>query len=224
MNAELIRRFRGDVTSSWNPITGCLHGCIYCWARRYASRLAEMGVEPYRTKGFQPSFVEERLRRTFGKDEFIFVSDMGDMWGEWVPEDWIRAVLKCVRRFRATFFFLTKNPRRYHEFLDEIPRNSLLGATIESNLDHGVTKAPSVRDRYLAMKNLNYPYKSVVIEPILEFDEGFLDWIREIKPITVYVGYDNYGNRLPEPPRKKTLELIKRIREFTHVSTSLQEE
>lgn len=223
MATELIRRFMGEVTGSWNPITGCLHGCVYCWARAYAVRLAGMGIEPYKSKGFQPSFVESRLRKTFAKEEFVFVSDMGDMWGKWVPEGWIRSVLNRVRSSKAAFFFLTKNPRRYYEFILEMPHNSLLGATIESNIDHGVTKAPSVRERYLAMKSLNYPYKCVVIEPILDFDMGFLDWIREINPVTVFVGYDNYGKRLPEPSRKKTIQLIKGLREFTHVSTSLYE-
>ncbi|MEM2905922.1 MAG: DUF5131 family protein [Candidatus Bathyarchaeia archaeon] len=219
---ELIRRFRGDTTGSWNPITGCLHECRYCWARRYAVRLAGMGVEPYRSHGFKPAFVETRLRKTFRKDDLIFVSDMGDMWGSWVPAAWIRAVLASVRGSRGAFLFLTKNPARYHEFIDEVPRNSLLGATIESNLEHEVSKAPSARERFEAMRSLNYPYKCLVIEPILDFDEGFLAWIKEIKPITVHVGYDNYENRLREPARGKTQELINSLREFTHVSTSFQ--
>ena len=24
--------------STWNPVTGCLHGCEYCYARRIAER------------------------------------------------------------------------------------------------------------------------------------------------------------------------------------------
>ena len=48
-----------EVTDTWNPITGCLHGCIYCWARRYAERLSKMGVQPYASRGFQPTFIEE---------------------------------------------------------------------------------------------------------------------------------------------------------------------
>lgn len=30
--------------STWNPVTGCLHGCEYCYARRIAERFA--GFEP----------------------------------------------------------------------------------------------------------------------------------------------------------------------------------
>ena len=34
---------------SWNPITGCLHGCNYCYARRMAKRFSRgtgEGVNP----------------------------------------------------------------------------------------------------------------------------------------------------------------------------------
>jgi len=33
----------------------------------------------------------------------------------------------------------------------------------------------------------------------------------------VYVGYDNYDNRLPEPPLKKTLMLLDDLSEMTFV-------
>ena len=64
---------------SWNPITGCLHNCVYCWARRYSKRLAELGIEPYKTHDFKPAFAEWRLRQKFPRGEFVFVSDMGAM-------------------------------------------------------------------------------------------------------------------------------------------------
>ena len=27
-------------THTWNPVTGCLHDCEYCYARRFISRFA----------------------------------------------------------------------------------------------------------------------------------------------------------------------------------------
>ena len=27
---------------TWNPVTGCLHGCEYCYARRIAERFGKM--------------------------------------------------------------------------------------------------------------------------------------------------------------------------------------
>ena len=32
-------------THTWNPITGCRHGCDYCYARRQVGRFAPHGPE-----------------------------------------------------------------------------------------------------------------------------------------------------------------------------------
>ncbi|HIE18111.1 TPA: DUF5131 family protein [Candidatus Bathyarchaeota archaeon] len=207
--------------TTWNPITGCLHNCIYCWARKYSKRLAAMGIEPYKTYDFKPAFAEWRLRQRFPKRESVFVSDMGDMWGDWVPREWIERVLRVLRTKRDSwFFFLTKNPKRYHEFQDRFISNMMLGVTIETNRPYKVTRAPLPRERFEAMRDLNWSYKVVVIEPILDFDPEFIDWIREIRPERVHIGYDNYGNRLQEPRLEKTLALKKELDKITEVETS----
>jgi DNA repair photolyase len=33
------------VTETWNPITGCSHECVYCWARRLESPAGCRGGE-----------------------------------------------------------------------------------------------------------------------------------------------------------------------------------
>ncbi|MDH5688454.1 MAG: phage Gp37/Gp68 family protein, partial [Candidatus Bathyarchaeota archaeon] len=161
----------GEITETWNPITGCLHNCVYCWARGYASRLASMGVKPYNTEGFKPAFAEWRLKQRLPRGRFFFVSDMGDMWGEWVPKKWIERVLGLLRsKFNSRFLFLTKNPGRYREFRAKFAQNMMLGATIETNRDYRLTKAPPPRERYEAMRSLDWKHKALVIEPILDFD------------------------------------------------------
>jgi len=186
-----------------------------CWSRNYAKRLASMGVEPYKTHGFNPTLAEWRLRKV-PNGKFIFVSDMSDMWGMWVSREWIERVLRVVRsKPRSWFFFLTKNPGRYLEFEGEFPNNVVLGATIETNRDYKLTGAPAPRERYEAMVKLKWRWKAVVIEPILDFDEEFIDWIYEISPVIVYVGYDNYNNRLPEPKLEKTMILLEALRGIT---------
>ncbi|MEM1550914.1 MAG: DUF5131 family protein [Candidatus Bathyarchaeia archaeon] len=201
-----------EITYSWNPIVGCLHNCIYCWSRRYAARLASRGVEPYKSRGFSPTLVESRLRQRLPDGRFIFVSDMGDMWGDWVPREWIERVLRVVRsKSRSRFLFLTKNPIRYLEFIDEFSDNTILGATIETNRDYKLSGAPSPRRRYETMLELDWKWKIIVIEPILDFDEEFIDWIYKIKPCMVYIGYDNYRNKLPEPSLSKTENLLKKL-------------
>ncbi|MEM1581526.1 MAG: DUF5131 family protein [Candidatus Bathyarchaeia archaeon] len=206
----------GEITNSWNPITGCLHMCSYCWARNYAKRLASMGVEPYKTHVFNPTLAEWRLKQRIPNGRFIFVSDMGDMWGDWVPEEWIDKVLRVVRsNLGSKFLFLTKNPKRYLEFKDEFSNNVVLGVTLETNRDYKLTKAPTPKERYEAMVRLDWKWKAIVIEPILDFDEEFIDWIYNISPKIVYVGYDNYGNNLPEPKLAKTEILLDALRGIT---------
>lgn len=33
-------------TRSWNPVTGCLHGCPYCYARKIAERFGTLFKGP----------------------------------------------------------------------------------------------------------------------------------------------------------------------------------
>lgn len=202
----------GEITETWNPITGCLHNCTYCWARRYAKRLASWGIKPYKTHGFNPAFAEWRLKQRLPKGRFIFVSDMGDMWGEWVPTEWIERVLTALRsKPNSKFLFLTKNPERYHEFQGRFAENMMLGATIETNRSYKLTKAPTPEERFEAMKKLDWQHKTIVIEPLLDFDPEFVKRINEIQPEIVYIGYDNYNNKLPEPKLSKAKMLVKKI-------------
>jgi hypothetical protein len=175
--------------------------------------------EKYRD-GFVPKLVERELKRRF-RGQFVFVSDMGDLFGEWVPSEWIVKVLDAIRNSPSSLFlFLTKNPKRYLEFVELFPRNVVLGATLESNREYEVSKAPSVLERYRSMEGLVFKNKLLCIEPIMDFDLGiFVKWIRDIRPSIVYVGYDNYGNSLCEPSRDKTEQLISELRAFTRVKT-----
>lgn len=221
--SELITRMFHEVTRTWSPVVGCEHNCIYC----YASDLAEGRLRhlPRYHDGFKPKLVVQELTKRFIRG-LIFVSNMGDLFGEWVTAEWIYRVNEAIRRSpKATFLFLTKNPARYHNFLDQFPLNVILGATIESNRDHsGLSSAPSVSIRAELMANITPRFsvrpKMVSIEPILDFDlDPFVELIVRIQPEFVYIGYDNHKKQLPEPSMEKTKALIAALREFTEVRT-----
>ena len=124
--------------ASWNPVTGCLHGCEYCYARRIAERFgwetdAEMlhdvhlpqrnmigNINPY-PYGFAPTILRYKLDepQRWKKPRTIFVCSMADLFGEWVPDEWIIDVLDACRRApQHRYLFLTKNPMRYDALED----------------------------------------------------------------------------------------------------------
>ena len=208
------------VSETWNPVIGCLHYCKYCWAMRLVERKLRFATDKYRDGFFRPKIIEKEFRKKFRPNTLVFVCDMGDLFGEWVEDSWIERVLSHIAKFpKTTFLLLTKNPYRYRFFMDSMPRNVLLGATIETNIDSismSYSNAPSVSARIVSMIYLaeKYPdYKRMIaIEPIMKFDDRFIDFIIIIRPSLVYVGYDNYNNHLPEPPLWKTKNLINRLR------------
>jgi len=211
------------VTRTWNPVTGCTHQCIYCWARMFVERRLRYRSPKYK-EGFIPKLHQEEFKKRFKPGEFIFVCDMGDLFCRGICDEWILKVLKHIARFpHTTFLLLTKNPQRYTGFIDLIPNNVVLGCTIETNRDdiykaHSISRAPLPSERYLIMKDIMWNQKFVSIEPVILFDtDKFFKIIVDINPKIVYIGYDNYGvlrrRRVPEPPIKQVLELVELLQE-----------
>jgi len=210
-----------QVARSWNPIVGCSNHCVYCWARAYAERLRERSRH-YRAPFERPRLILKRLNEAFKPGEVIFAVDMGDLFCDAIPDDWIRAILKAIARNpRTTFILLTKNPKRYLDFIDEIPGNVVLGATVETYDDelyvrHRISRAPPPSERLKAMRTLEWPRKFVCVEPILDFPDAreFAYEIASTGAELAYIGYDNYGHRLPEPELGKTYELLHELEEL----------
>ena len=217
---EEKNRMFNFIMKTWNPVVGCRHDCCYCWARKLAETKLKK-IERYKN-GFTPKLIDKELSKRF-KNEIVFVSDMGDLWGEWVPKEWILAVLDATKRSSKTnFFFLTKNPDRYLELLNLIPTNAILGATIETNRNTSTySKAPLPEDRVKAMQELRYRCSNnimVSVEPIMDFDLfNFLDSIKRIQPNFVVIGKDNYRNNLIEPDLEKILSFVHELEDFTKV-------
>lgn len=124
--------------STWNPVTGCLHECKYCYARSISERFSGKKVLKYGSRtildkpvlingkvspypyGFKPTFHRYHLNDYIGKKgRNIFVCSMADLFGSWVPDSWIEEVFKaCENAPQHNYLFLTKNPRRYVELIN----------------------------------------------------------------------------------------------------------
>jgi protein gp37 len=146
---------------SWNPVTGCLHNCPYCYARDIAKR--------FYSQGFVPTFIPERLAAP-GRMKVpskaaedvsyrnVFTCSMADLFGKWVPTEWIQAVLDQVSAHPEwNFLFLTKFPLRYREF--SFPSNAWVGTTV----DHQARVAAAEK----AMADVDAETKWLSIEPML---------------------------------------------------------
>lgn len=200
-------------TKTWNPHVGCYFECVYC-RPSFQRQLKRQRCS--KCKKYKPHFHRERLKRIPNR-KTIFVCGTGDI-ATCRFED-IMEILDALRRHAIThpmthYYFQSKYPQIFEQFLDRLPKKSILLTTLETNYDQDYVRyslAPPPSRRWADFKALKWPRKIVTVEPIMEFDyKQFLDMIVDIAPEAVYIGYNTRPKevKLPEPSEEKVWKLI----------------
>lgn len=160
---------------SWNPVTGCLHDCEYCYARDYANR--------FYTEKFKPTFHPERLEAPANTQlpanadgdpawRRVFTCSMADLFGKWVPQEWIKAVFQAIEAHDEwEYLCLTKFPQRLAEL--KWPGSVWAGTTVD--------KQARVENAEKSFAKVKAGVKWLSCEPLLEplkFSSlAMFDWV-----------------------------------------------
>lgn len=220
--------------STWNPVTGCMHGCEYCYARRIAERFGKKvpdysgypgshgGIHMVENKFdsnpypflFEPTFHANRLSEPQRKKpQTIFVCSMADLFGEWVPDKWIEEVFAaCERAPQHRYLFLTKNPERYAQLdrLAILPHrdNFWYGSTITDTTSRGFNGGIDL-NTFLS------------IEPLHEYLDAGLGSFGCVRLITIGAETGNRAKKII--PEKAWVDNICKAADLTHAAVFMKD-
>jgi protein gp37 len=165
---------------TWNPVTGCEHGCKFCYAREIAH--SERMADYYPNK-FEPTYHGYRLAapRNTSKPESsdprdgrVFVCSMADLFGKWVPDAWIESVFDaCLKSPHWEYLFLTKWPARYSRM--PLIQNAWYGASVIQQSD--VKRVEADMQKITSDKVIRWISLEPMLEPIRFDDIGWCDLI-----------------------------------------------
>lgn len=174
-----------------NTVTGCLHGCPFCYARKMFHRFH---------KSFTPTFHPERLLTPLQHKppSRIFEGSVTDMFGEWVEGQWLIDVFEMMSAaYWHDFIILTKNPYGIRKLYNEETGWYLGGGDYLPNVYLGVSVTDwSDFDRIDMLKQQWIGPKLVSFEPLIntdihEPDLSNINW--------VIIGAQTQPTRYPDP-------------------------
>ena len=173
---------------TWNPVTGCVKvspGCKHCYAETFAERFRDVVMPNGRLhvyhNGFDPQLRPDRLDHPFGwrTPRRVFVNSMSDLFGEFVPDEYIRQVFEVMRATpQHTYQVLTKRAQRLAKWSRRrswLPHAThlWLGVSVEDR-KFGVPRIEQLREAKAAVRFLSV---EPLLESVGELDLTEIDWV-----------------------------------------------
>ncbi len=146
----------GSKGYSCNPVKGiCKMGCPYCYAIRIYKRFKwnhEIQFDYSELDRINKIKIVRDGGYWYPK---IFMGSTHDIFGDWIPDDWIKSIiLKAVQNPKIIFIFLTKNPKRYSEF--DFPKNAWIGYSTTGNLFHKWDERHSDNIKFVSLEPMQH--------------------------------------------------------------------
>lgn len=114
---------------------------------------------------FDPTFHHYKLDepKSWKKPRTIFVCSMADLFGGWVPDEWIEQVFEaCEAAPQHRYLFLAKNPKRYVDLYG----NGIL--RVRDSFWYGSTITGANEPFFFSRMPDDNPHTFCSIEPIIE--------------------------------------------------------
>ena len=132
---------------------------VYVLEQQMKSEAKKPLVYPF---GFEPTYhryrVTDHSLSPLRTGCIVFVGTMCDMFGSWVPAEWINEIFDEVKSItQHKYLFLTKNPARYKEFV--LPEGDFwYGTSITTETDKTrIEDLPKDRNCFLSIEPLRGP-------------------------------------------------------------------
>jgi len=170
---------------------------------------------------FKEGYDIEKIKRVKKKHhKTFFIGSNCDYNSPAVPTEKLIQMIKDIKSIMSvtnTYCMFSKNPARYLKYIEYIPKNWLLGATIETTSDYlsrKYSKAPLVSKRFKAMTELRkqHPKIFVMIEPVLDFNlQDFFHELCNLRAVYYIFGANSIAKGKNEPEPKKINKLIQSL-------------
>jgi protein gp37 len=176
---DWVKNPDGTQGYTWNPITGCLNDCSYCFARKLANgRLKsrylansclpthdEPNHEAHHQDPFYPrlwpGMLTNMVFERWNKPRGVFVCDMSDLFGIGVPEEWTSRTIEAIKRHpESRFYLLTKQPQNLAKW-SPFPPNCWVGVS--------ATNHQTFVDAYCKLAPIGATVKFISLEPLLSW-------------------------------------------------------